>query len=83
MSSPLQVGLESEQSHQVTSQMSPEHLPVSVLSTPDMIRLIEQTCLSTVQPLLEEGQTSVGTHVCVSHSGPAAEGEQVRVQCRL
>jgi len=38
----------------VTSDLSPEHLaPIVVLSTPDMIRLMEETCVAAVQQLIE------------------------------
>ena len=38
---------------------------MSPLSTIDPI---EQTCLMTVQEHLDDGETTVGLHVCVSHS---------------
>jgi fluoroacetyl-CoA thioesterase len=63
--------------------MSPAHLPVVVLATPIMVGLIEQTCLDSVTAHLDDGETTVGTHVCVSHTGAAREGEEVRVACRL
>jgi fluoroacetyl-CoA thioesterase len=83
MSESLAVGLEGSASYEITAEMSPPHLPAPVLSTPSMIQLIEATCLSTVQPHLDEGQTTVGTHVCVSHDAGAFVGEQITVQCRL
>jgi fluoroacetyl-CoA thioesterase len=79
----LSVGLEGEQTFTVTREMSPPHLPVPVLSTPTMVQQIEQTCLLSVQPLLEEGLTTVGTHICVSHARAAAEGQDVTVHSRL
>jgi predicted thioesterase len=63
--------------------MSPGHLPRVVLSTPSMIGLIEQTCLTSVQGHLDEGETTVGTHVCVSHQAAASEGEDVVYTTRL
>jgi predicted thioesterase len=83
MTSELEVGLEGEQNYQVTEDMGPVHLPMAVLSTPHMIGLIEQTCLSSVAPHLPEGSTTVGTHVCVSHKAAASAGEEVTVHCRL
>jgi len=79
----LVAGLEHEETHRVTAAMSPPHLPVVVLSTPAMIQLIEVTCLDAAQAHLDENETTVGTHVCVSHSGAAHEGEDVRFRCRL
>lgn len=83
MSDSLAVGLEGSGSYEITGDMSPPHLPAPVLSTPSMIQLIEATCLSTVQPHLDEGQTTVGTHVCVSHDAGAFVGETITVACRL
>jgi fluoroacetyl-CoA thioesterase len=83
MAASLAVGLEGTASHEITPDMSPPHLPAPVLSTPSMIQLIEATCLSTVQPHVDEGQTTVGTHVCVSHDAAAFVGESVEVWCRL
>lgn len=79
----LTAGLEHRVSYDVLADMAPAHLPRAVLSTPSMVQLIEQTCLVAVQPHLDEGQTTVGTHVCVSHTAPAAVGETVTVSCRL
>jgi fluoroacetyl-CoA thioesterase len=83
MKDSLQVGLEAEASYAVTEDMSPPHLPVKVLSTPAMVQLIEGTCLQAVQPHLDAGETTVGVHINVSHSGPASAGEQVSVKAKL
>jgi len=79
----LQPGVKGESRHVVTPDMSPAHLPRVVLSTPSMIQLVEQTCLAVAQEHLEEGETTVGTHVCVSHKAAALEGEEVVVRCQL
>lgn len=79
----LAVGLTGSATHLVTEDMSPPHLPNKVLSTPDMIRLIEGTCLEGVQEHLGEGQTTVGIHVCVSHSAAVGAGEEVVVSYEL
>ena len=83
MKETLATGIGREATHTVTPEMAPPHLPVKVLSTPSMIQLIEGTCLQAAQEHLDEGETTVGTHVCVSHSGAAAAGEEVVVTCRL
>jgi fluoroacetyl-CoA thioesterase len=79
----LKPGLELEMTYEVTADMAPPHLPVKVLSTPSMIGLMEGTCLQCVQPHLDDNETTVGTHVNVSHTGPARVGEEVRVTGRL
>jgi fluoroacetyl-CoA thioesterase len=76
-------GISREASLVVTSDMSPAHLPRVVLSTPTMIQYIEGTCLEAAQEHLEAGETTVGTHVCVSHTGGAFEGETFTVRVRL
>src|SRR5262249_29186748 len=51
----LAVGLKHSRSVRVTDEMTPAHLrsePIRVLSTPDMIRLIEQTAIEAVAPYL-------------------------------
>ncbi|MCE2392379.1 MAG: thioesterase [Proteobacteria bacterium] len=83
MKDTLKAGIANEASYEVTEDLSPPHLPVKVLSTPSMIQWIEGTCLMTAQPHLDEGETTVGVHVCVSHSGPARAGERVQVRVRL
>jgi fluoroacetyl-CoA thioesterase len=83
MKDSLAPGVETEVGWKVTAAMAPGHLPVVVLSTPSMVGLIENTCLRSVVPHLDEGETTVGTHVCVSHTGVANEGEEVTVRSRL
>lgn len=65
--------------------MTPSHLaPLVVLATPEMIRLMEEASTAAVQPALEEtGQTTVGTHVDVSHESAAREGDEVVVEAEL
>jgi fluoroacetyl-CoA thioesterase len=83
MKSTLAPGVERSASYAVTADMAPPHLPVAVISTPSMIQLIEGTCLAAAAEHLDEGETTVGVHVCVSHSGPAFEGEEVTVTGKL
>src|SRR6266542_3435120 len=51
------VGIEREATYTVTAEMAPGHLPVTVLSTPAMIGLIETTCLAAAQEHLDDGET--------------------------
>ncbi len=83
MNDAVEVGLTSSATYTVTEDMSPAHLPNKVLSTPDMIGLIEQTCLLAVQEHLEDNQTTVGIHVCVSHSASVDAGQDVEVNCEI
>ncbi len=79
---PLAVGLKHTRSVKVTDDMTPAHLrgePIRVLSTPDMIRLIEQTAIEAVKPCLPPGQATVGTRVDVAHVGAALVGMTVTI----
>jgi len=83
MKDSLAPGISSTATHTVTDDMSPPHLPMKVLSTPSMIMLMERTCLESVLDHLEPGESTVGTHVCVSHVASAASGETVTITARL
>lgn len=83
MKDSLKAGPTLELSHTVTDEMSPPHIPAKILSTPSMVGLIERTCFACVQPHLEPNETTVGTHICVSHTGPARSGESVKVRVTL
>lgn len=83
MKDTLQVGIENVTEHVVTDDMAPAHLPVKVLSTPSMIQLIEMTCLMCAQPHLDNTETTVGTHVNVSHQGKAMSGETISIAVSL
>src|SRR5438105_13352180 len=79
----LKPGLELERRYAVTRDMSPAHLQEPVLSTPSMVNLIELTCLALAHEHLDDGETTVGTHICVSHLAPASEGDEIEVRARL
>jgi fluoroacetyl-CoA thioesterase len=83
MKDTLAPGLEQSETVEVTPEMSPPHLSALVLSTPSMIQLMEVTSLQMVKPHLDDNETTVGTHVCVSHVAGAAAGERVTVTSRL
>jgi predicted thioesterase len=82
----LAVGLKYSRSVKVTDDMTPGHLrsePIRVLSTPDMIRLIEQTAIEAVKDRLAPGQATVGTRVDVAHVGAALVGMTVTISVEL
>lgn len=83
MKDTLKPGLTLEHTHSVTDAMAPAHIPIKVLSTPSMIQMIEATCFACAQPHLDENESTVGTHVCVSHVGPARSGETVTIKVTL
>src|ERR1700704_4485937 len=79
----LTTGIRRRSAHVVTDDMSPGPLPSKVLSTPSMIQLIEATCLAAAQEHLDDGETTVGIHVCVSHSASVSAGETIDIECEL
>ena len=79
----LATGIERSDRYTVTTEMTAPHLPRAVLATPAMIGLIEQTCLMAVLEHLDDGETTVGTHVCVSHEAAAGVDEEITIHCRL
>jgi len=83
--SKLEVGLTNRTTVTVGEEHSPGHLGATVvLSTPDMIRIMEQVCTEAVQPSLDgSDQSTVGIHVNVSHENAAREGEEVEVRGEL
>lgn len=56
---------------------------LDVFSTPHMIAYMEMASLSAVQPLLDEGQTTVGYHVDVKHLRATAPGKAIRTDAEL
>lgn len=82
----LEVGFAYTRAITVTDDMTPSHLrhePIRVLSTPDMIRLIEQTAIEGTQPYLPAGQTTVGTRVDVSHLAATPVGMTLTITVEL
>lgn len=56
---------------------------VHVLATPCLVAAIEKTAAGSVKPCLEEGRTTVGTHVNVSHSAATPCGMNFYVETEL
>jgi fluoroacetyl-CoA thioesterase len=82
----LAVGFRHSTAVKVTDDMTPAHLrsePIRVLSTPDMIRLIEQTAIEAVAPWLAPGQATVGTRVDVAHLAATPVGMTVTITVEL
>ncbi|MGX7828035.1 thioesterase family protein [Actinokineospora sp. 24-640] len=50
---------------------------LTVLSTPSILGLMEQTCVETLAATLEPGQMTVGAAVTMSHEAPSKLGEAV------
>lgn len=84
--SELRTGIESSQDFEVSGPLVTDvggTLGFSVLSTPGMIAMMEQTASMLVYPLLGDGQATVGFEVCVKHVGAAPAGAKCTVRARL
>ena len=54
-----------------------------VYSTPSMIAFMEETCFTLVQNELEEGFSTVGSHITVDHLKAVKIGEAVKCKALL
>jgi fluoroacetyl-CoA thioesterase len=55
----------------------------AVLCTPWLIWFLEHAARAAVLPLLEPGESTVGTEIQVSHLAPTPLGQSVRCQARV
>jgi len=81
----LKPGLEQELERVVTREISVIGLNdvPPVLATAEMIRLMEMAAHHLLQPFYEEGESSVGTKVDVSHTAATPLGMRVWARARL
>lgn len=82
----MEIGTKGEQKFVVTADKLANQVGsglVAVYATPMMIAAIENTAAGSVAPYLEEGKTTVGTLVNVSHVAATPEGMEVRVETEL
>ena len=56
---------------------------VLVLATPMMVTLMENAALKAVQPVLDPGFTTVGTHLDVSHKAATPMGMKAMAEAEL
>ncbi|MBZ5567770.1 MAG: thioesterase family protein [Acidobacteriia bacterium] len=83
MSKPVPVGARAELEMTVELKdtltgVHPELPPV--LSTPRMIRLMEEACFHALQPYAEGDEITVGTHINVSHKAATGIGIKVKAE---
>lgn len=82
----LEIGLKGREELLVTVEVTASHVgsgEVDVFATPMMIALIEKTCSGSVSPMLEAGQSTVGTLVNVSHCSATPVGMKVWAESEL
>lgn len=79
-------GIADEMTITTTPQMGITHLGPAVpsmYSTPSMIQLIENACLTLIARYVEDDEQSVGFHVDVKHLAPTAIGKKVTARVTL
>ena len=54
-----------------------------VFSTPHMVALMETTAWSSVEPCMEEGVSTVGTHLDIAHLSASPVGAHVKSESEL
>ncbi|MGD9844355.1 MAG: thioesterase family protein [Variibacter sp.] len=54
-----------------------------VLATPNLIFMLEDTCVAAAKPLLDDGELTVGTAVYVDHLAAAPVGTQIHANVRI
>lgn len=71
-------GLSTELEVETTETDKARHLERPFYSTPAMVGLMERTSIQLLRPYLEEGETSVGAKICVTHIAATPIGMKVR-----
>lgn len=73
----LKIGVSGELRWVVAEQHCTRRGEYRILSTPSMVKLLEEAAMNALRPFLTEGQASVGTRVEVDHLAPTLEGMSV------
>lgn len=82
----MQVGIKGEKTITVTAQMLANNVGsglVAVFATPMMIAFVEGTAAESVAPFLDDGKTTVGTMMQMTHVAATPEGMQVRFETEV
>jgi len=82
----IKIGLVGEQQVTVTEALTARHLGsggILVYATPAMVALMEAAAVAAIDPLLAQGQASVGTRLEVRHLAATPMGQQVRARAEV
>jgi len=82
----IKPGLVGEQTVTVTLDLTAKHLgsgSIAVYATPAMIALMEYAAVAALDPLLAEGQSSVGVEIAVKHLAATPLGHQVKARAEV
>ena len=86
MSAKLDIGRTYSSQTRVEEWMTAEkagNKGVDVLSTPQLVQLIEEAAMHCIAPILAPEQLSVGTHIDVEHRKPVPVGFIVRTEVEV
>ena len=82
----IQIGLAAERCERVVESLLATRLgsgSVEVYATPAMVALMESAAVAAIEPLLPEGQASVGVALEVKHLAATPPGQQVRARAEV
>ena len=89
MKSTLKAGIELTHSYRVPENKTVPHVfeesdlfrdMPPVFATAFMVGLMEWACMEALREYMEEGEISLGTNICVSHSAATPPGMEVSVK---
>ena len=55
----------------------------SVMSTPTMVAMMEQAAINAIKPFLDDGESSVGMTIEVSHTAATPPGHRARAEAEV
>lgn len=82
----IETGIKGSLSQLVTDELTAAKVGsglAQVFATPMMVALMEMTCAQSVAPYLNEGESTVGTHLEVDHMAATPVGMTVRCESEL
>jgi fluoroacetyl-CoA thioesterase len=82
----IRVGLTAEATERVRPAETAKNVGsggLRVYATPAMVRFVERSCFQLLQPLLSEGQTSVGVEIHVWHLAPTPVDKEVHLRAEI
>jgi fluoroacetyl-CoA thioesterase len=82
----IKPGIAGEKTTKVTEALTAQHLGsggLAVFSTPSMVALMEGAAVAAIDPLLPDGQASVGVSLNIRHLAATPLGQQVRARAQV
>jgi len=82
----LKVGIKNNKALTVTEDMTAASAGSGgqmVFSTPHLVAVMESTAWASVEPFMEEGKTTVGTHLDIAHLSASPVGAHITCESEL